>query len=266
MIALILTLLLGLNQKAMAQDALAKGVQREIQFLTAQKASLLGMKQEINRSTLRRRDEALRELKVLREELIKVSKAVQEEQGQLALAEKSGREGVAAKGQLEKISFKIHEATADITKRMGLGDDFVPAPRSNGPEAAEFVKVQLSKTLELLGHLSTPAWRKHAFMDEEDRIVEGDVLFYGPFAAHGMREGKEIILAPYDKHWFKSMGPSSHEDALSTLYIFDPVASDQGKIKAARSWREGVADSVPAVVMVAIMLAVLILFIGLARA
>ena len=110
--------------------------------------------------------------------------------------------------------------------------------------------------------MSTPKWKSHAFLDAQEHLQKGEILFYGLFSAQGKIGDKIYLLAPYNQHWLKVLSASNQNQ--NSFYFFDSQFQ-KNTIKVVKTWKESIADLIPGIIMGLIMITVLGLFINLAR-
>lgn len=249
-------LLCLLSYSAMADVALDDAYKREKAFLTAQKEALLKMKVSLQKSQLQRKAQAENDINKKQTELSQLQLKNQELHEEFKALEKMTKESSQMAGQLEKNNLRINENLLAVKAKLGLPDS-----ASTETDVIRKFEATLEDVLNVISVLGSGNWRGHAFLDENEHLVKGEVLFQGLFSAWGKHGNKIYSLAPYNKEFLKVVNASEGKD----MYIFTPYFEKTG-LKVAKSWKESVADAVPAVVMMVIMVAVLGLFILLARA
>jgi hypothetical protein len=202
-----------------------------------------------------RKAKAERDLLKMQTELSQLQLKNQELVEEYKALEKITKEGSQMSGQLEKQTLKINEVLSSATAKLGL--TFNESKEINYIKKFEY---NLDETLKLILAMSENKWRQHAFLDENEHLVSGEVLFKGLFSAWGKVDSKIVSLAPYDKDFLKIVPNTSEKD----IYIFTP---DFQKVKLilAKTWKESMADAVPGVVMGMILTMVFGLFVMLAR-
>jgi hypothetical protein len=260
----IILLLLFINTSltwALDENLLQKSYERELNFLLEQKKSLIETKSQLQSKLKSQKSNATSELLTKKTMLLQIQQKNQQAQDELSKLEKYNKEGLNALTQLEKTTFKIYQSTSDISKRLGYSENFISLP-DHKTSPIITIENQLAQTLELLDALVTPKWKSHAFLDSEDHLQSGDVLFYGLFSAQGKIGDKVFMLAPYNQHWLKVLAPKNSNQGQ--FYLFD-AQFQKNTIKVIKGWKESLADIIPGLVMALIMITVLGLFINLAR-
>jgi len=238
-------------------DTVAEAYKREAEFLRKQRDSLVKLKGQLQNAHLDRVRQAEAELARLGAELSKLNVANLADAETNQRLEKLVKDAASGGVQLEKNLHRMQEQfralreKAPFTKRAALKDQ-------SGVEAFRF---QLEEGISILKELGQPRVVEHAFLDEDGKLVQGKILLLGLFGAFGQNSGETFHLAPYNGQWLKAQ----EKIAAGQLLLFDP-AFQPGPLKTHAGWRERVADSVPAIVMLIIMLAVVALFVALARA
>lgn len=251
-----LFILLFLSFNAFADITLDDAYRREKTFLTAQKESLIKMRSAMNLSLAQRKTRAQKDILIKQNDLSKLILKNQGLEEEYRSIEKMTKESTQISGQLEKNQLKIHENLLAIRTKLGIGH----TPTLETDVIKKFEKT-LTEAYELIQVLASEKWRAQAFLDKDDHLVQGEILFQGLFSAYG-RLGSEIfLLAPYNNEFLKVLSPASGDN----IYMFTPNF-EKTNLMAAKSWKESIADSIPGVAMGIIMLAILALFILLARA
>ncbi|MFP5387185.1 MAG: hypothetical protein ACLGHN_14000 [Bacteriovoracia bacterium] len=248
--------LLFFSLSAIADISLDDAYKREKAFLTAQKESLLKMKSHLLSSQNNRKALAEKDIAKKESELSRLLLKNQELHEEYKVIEKMTKESSQMEGQLEKNQLKIQDHLNQIRAKLGVGH----SPSTETDVVKKF-EATLESGLELLTTISSESWRPHAFLDENDQLVQGEVLFQGLFSAWGKHGSKIFSLVPYNNEFLKVMSDANKGD----VYLFSPDFARTG-LKVSKSWKESVADAIPGIVMAFIMLAVLGLFILLARA
>lgn len=245
-----------LSLSAFADVTLDDAYKREKAFLAAQKDSLTKMKVALQTSQAQRKAKAKQDIEARQNELSALMLKNQELHEEFKAIEKSTKESSQMSGQLEKNGLKIGETLGALKGKLGL-------PQSTSTELDPVKRFEgiLEEALGLVESIGSEKWRPHAFLDENDHLVQGEVLFRGLFSAFGRVNGKTYDLAPYNNEFLKVAGAFSGEET----YLFLPTFERTG-LKAAKTWKESVADALPGVVMMMIMACVLGLFLMLARA
>jgi hypothetical protein len=246
---------------AIDENVLQKSYERELNFLLEQKKSLIETKHQLQKKLISQKNIATSELLAKKTILLQLGQKNQVAQDELNKLEKYNKEGLNALTQLEKTTFKIFQSTSDVSKRLGYAENFISLPDHQTSPILTIEK-QLFQTLQLLEDLVTPKWKNHAFLDSEDHLQKGDVLFYGPFSAQGKIGDKIYMLTPYNQHWLKVLAPTNLDEGK--FYLFD-TQFQKNTIKVIKSWKETIADLIPGIVMGLIMITVLGLFINLAK-
>jgi hypothetical protein len=249
-------LFLLLSFSAMADVTLNEAYRREKSFLLAQKEALLKMKSSLNQSLYVRKAKAQSEIQKKQNELSALMLKNNELHEEFKSLEKMTKESSQMAGQLEKNALKIQESLASIKSKMG-------STHFRSLEADPVKKFEgiLQDSLTVINDLSLNKWKSHAFLDENDHLVQGEVMFQGLFSAWGRLNDKVYSLVPYNNEFLKVAQSFSGKE----VYIFSPDFERSG-FKAAKTWKESVADAIPGLVMMMIMICVLGLFILLARA
>jgi hypothetical protein len=259
---ILLVSILNISQSwAIDEGALQKSYERELNFLIEQKKSLIETKAQLQNKLKIQKNTATSELLTKKNLLLQLQQKNQLAQDELSKLEKYNKEGLNALTQLEKITFKIYQSTSDISKRLGYPENFISLP-DHKTSPISTIEKQLAQTLEVLEDLVTPKWKNHAFLDAEDHLQKGDVLFYGLFSAQGKIGDKIYMLSPYNQHWLKVLSPKSTNEGQ--FYFFD-TQFQKNTVKIIKGWKESVADLIPGIVMTLIMITVLGLFINLAK-
>lgn len=229
---------------------------RELQYLQLQKESLLKLKKDIISSKNQRIVKAKTAIATTENELAKIQLSNQELVEEYKALEKITKDSSQLSSQLDKNSLKINELLTDVSPKLGLQHtEFI-----SNDSVSKFEK-NLEQFFVILENMSKYEWREHAFINEKDELVKGEVLFIGLHSAWGKYNNKIYPMAPYNKDFLKVITNASDND----LYIFSPDFQ-KVNILSAKTWKESVADSVPGVVMTLIMIAVFGLFIMLAKA
>ena len=241
---------------AWSDVTLEEAYKREKSFLTAQKESLIRMKINMATSLKQRKALAEKEISTKEADLSRLMLKNQELHEDYKALEKITKESSQMRGQLEKNQLKIQDNLTQIRAKLGVAH-----AASNETDVIKKFDGTLEETLGLIQMISSEKWRAHAFLDENDHLVQGEVLFQGLFSAWGKQGSKIFALAPYNNEFLKVMNKA----AVNEVYLFTPDFERTG-LKIAKSWKETVADGIPGVVMAFIMMAVLGLFILLARA
>ncbi len=229
---------------------------RELAYLQAQKESLIKLKQSLVSSKLERIAKASTNIKKNETELAKIQLNNQVLLEEFKSIEKVTKDSNQVGAQLDKNSLKINELLSDINPKLGLNYKEVISVDS----VLKFEQ-NLDHVLNLLENISQLKWREHAFINTDDQLVKGEVLFIGLHSAWGKFNNRIYPLAPYNKDFLKVISSASEKD----VYLF---SSDFQKVNmiSIKTWKEKVADVVPGIVMALIMLAVFSLFIMLAKA
>lgn len=249
-------LLLFFTLSALADVSLDDAYKRERAFLSAQKEALTKMKGSLLSHHTQRKNRAQIEITTKERELSALMIKNQELHEEYKSIEKSIKESSQMSGQLEKNALKISETLRGIKAKLGL--TYEDSTELDPVKKFEWI---LTDSKKVISYLSEERWAPQAFLNEEDQLVQGEVLFYGLFAAWGKIDGKIYSLVPYNNEFLKVANSFGGKEA----YLFSPNFERTG-FRAAKSWKETLADAVPGVVMIVIMLCVLGLFILLARA
>ena len=250
-------ILLLISFPALADITYEAAYQRERTYLTTQKEALLRIKNQLSSSLSERKLKAEREITLKQNEFSQLQLQNQELHEQFKAIEKITKESSQMAGQLEKNALKIQEQHSLLRSKLGLIGPVAPSEK----DPVKKFEQLLSEGLSLVATLSRRDWRPHAFLDENEHLMQGEVLFIGLFAALGKAQGKLFTLAPYNDQFLKVIAPNQGHD----FYFFNPNFERTG-LKAAKTWKESIADAIPGIVMLIIMAAVLGLFILLARA
>jgi hypothetical protein len=248
-------LLLFFTLSALGDVSLDDAYKRERAFLSAQKEALRKMKGSLTTQHTQRKARAQGEITQKERELSILMLKNQELHEEYKAIEKGTKESSQMSGQLEKNALKISENLRGVKSKLGLSHE-----DSTELDPVKKFEGILSDSKGLIDYLSQERWAPGAFLNEEDHLVQGEVLFYGLFASWGKINGKIYSLVPYNNEFLKVASVFEGKE----VYIFAPNFERTG-FRAAKSWKESVADALPGVVMIAIMLCVLGLFILLAR-
>lgn len=249
-------LLMLISFSAWSDVSLQEAYKREKQFLAAQKESLLKMKSSMQLSLKMRKSKAEKEIAAKEATLSTLAIKNQELHEDFKALEKITKESSQMNGQLEKNQLKINENLQGLRAKLGLN-----YTASTETDVIKKFEGTLDEAFGLIQTISASTWRKHAFLDENDHLVQGEVLFQGLFSAWGKYGSKIFALAPYNNEFLKVVSSVTDNE----IYLFTPNFERTG-LKAAKSWKESIADAIPGIVMAFIMIAVLGLFILLARA
>lgn len=228
---------------------------REKAYLLAQRDSLIQMKSSLRSSFLNRKASAE---KAILSKQFEFSKVLLTNQGlieEFKAIEKITKESGQMAGQLEKQNLKINEILSTTNSKLGIIYN-----ESQVLDVTKKFESNLEEVQKLITVMSTESWRRHAFLDEKEHLVSGEVLFNGLFAAWGKVNSKIVSLAPYNKDFLKVVPTTDGKD----IYIFAPDFQ-KVNIIGAKTWKESVADTIPGIVMGMILVAVFGLFIMLAR-
>jgi hypothetical protein len=248
-------LLFILSSSAFADINLDDAYKREKTYLMAQKDSLLKMKASLKSLQEQRKAKAKKDIQVKQKELSSLMLKNQELHEEFKSIEKSTKESSQMVGQLEKNALKISENLSHLRAKLGLTSE-----QSTELDPVKRFEEILSDAFFLIKNVSSEDWRPHAFLDENDHLIQGEVLFQGLFSAWGKRGNKLFSLVPYNNEFLKVASIAVQGET----YLFSPNFERTG-LKASKSWKESVADAIPGLVMIMIMIAVLGLFIMLAR-
>jgi len=240
---------------AKAELNLNEAYQREKSYLVAQKEALLKMKSSLANSQNLRKSKAELDIQKKQNELSALMLKNQDLHEEFKVIEKSTKESAQLAGQLEKNGLKISDSLNAIKTKLGL-----PQTQHTEMDSVKRFENILEDVLGLIGNMSNQSWRPHAFLDESDHLVQGEVLFTGLFSAFGKSAGKIYHLIPYNNEFLKASGTFSGNE----VHLFSPNFERSG-FKTAKTWKESVADALPAIIMLMIMTCVLGLFIMLAR-
>ncbi|MCM2349786.1 MAG: hypothetical protein NDI69_07180 [Bacteriovoracaceae bacterium] len=249
-------LMMLLSFSAWADITLEDAYIRERSFLLAQKDGLLKMKNNMMTSLDKRKSKAEKDIALKQAELSRLMLKNQELHEDYKTLEKMTKESSQMSGQLEKNDLKIQEKFQTIRSKLGISH----APSTESDVIKKF-EATLNDAFGLIEALSTEKWRSHAFLDENGHLIQGEVLFQGLFSARGKKGSEIFVLAPYNDEFLKVISSAEANEIL----LFSPDFERTG-LKVAKSWKESVADAIPGIVMAIIMMAVLGLFILLARA
>ncbi len=249
-------ILLFLSVPLFADVSLDEAYRREKTYLQSQKDSLVKLKSGLVANFKSRKARAQKEIDTKQKELSAILLKNQEIQEEFKAIDKMTKESVQITGQLEKNSLKISEMFGAIKVKMGL----VHAPSKELDPVKQFESV-LNDGYALMNVISGENWHPQAFLDENDQLVQGEILFNGLFSAWGRVNEKVYSLVPYNNEFLKVSNAFTGQE----IYLFSPNF-ERTAFKAARTWKESIADSLPGLVMMMIMICVLGLFILLARA
>lgn len=244
-----------LSFSAFADINLDDAYKREKTYLTAQRDSLLKMKASLKSLQDQRKAKAEKDIQLKQSELSSLMLKNQELHEEFKAIEKSTKESSQMVGQLEKNALKISENLSHLRAKLGLTSE-----QSTELDPVKRFEEILTDAFYLIENVSSEEWRSHAFLDENDHLVQGEVLFQGLFSAWGRQGNKLFSLVPYNNEFLKVASVA----VKGETYLFSPNFERTG-LKAAKSWKESVADAIPGIVMMMIMIAVLGLFIMLAR-
>lgn len=248
--------LLLLTLPAFADVILNDAYRREKAYLEAQKESLLKLKAGLKNNLVDRKARAQKEIDSKQQELSALMLKNQELHEEFKAMEKMTKENSQMAGQLEKNAVKISESFGALYSKLGL------THKSNDilDPVKKFESI-LDEAFGLITQVSKSSWKSQAFLDESDHLVQGEVLFQGLFSAWGKINGKVYNLVPYNNEFLKVADAFGGNE----VQLFTPNFERSG-FKAAKTWKETVADAIPGIVMALIMMCVLGLFILLARA
>jgi hypothetical protein len=241
---------------AFADVSLEEAYRREKAFLAAQKESLLKMKATMSASLLARKNRAQADINAKQAELSQLGLRNQELHEEYKAIEKMTKESFQMSGQLDKNYLKINENLQVVRAKLGL-----PQTKITESDTVKKFESILKETMNVIGVLGGGSWRSHAFLDENEHLIQGEVYFQGLFAAWGKYGDKIFALAPYNNEFLKVVSSVSDGET----YLFTPDFA-KSNFKASKTWKEAIADAIPGIVMLIIMAAVLGLFILLARA
>lgn len=249
-------IILILTFNAFADVSLDDAYRREKAFLLSQKEALIKMRGTMVASLIQRKSRAQKDITQNQNELSQIMLANQGLDEEYRSIEKMTKESSQVSGQLEKNQLKIQENLQLIRAKLGLGH--IPSTETDTVKSFE---ATLGDAFNLIKNLAAEKWRSHAFLDEDDHLVQGEILFQGLFSAYGKLGSKIYTLSPYNNEFLKVIAPTSGDE----IYMFTPNF-EKTNLMAAKSWKESVADAIPGLAMGIIMLAILGLFILLARA
>lgn len=248
-------LVLFISVDTVFSQSIEDAYKRERGYLRAQKEALLLMKARIHTSYLKNKVVAEKEIGIKQAELSKLELSNQALIEEFKALEKITKESTQISSQIEKQNLKIAENLTVLSSKLG----FI-FTESAERDAVAKMEYNLDESYKIIEKLTDENWRKHAFINEENQLVAGEVLFNGLYSAWGKINSKIFSLAPYNKDFLKVI-PNTDE---KSVYFF---TSDFNKVNVIvnKTWKESVADAVPGVVMAVIMLTVFGLFIMLAR-
>ncbi|MGE3609551.1 MAG: hypothetical protein AB7I27_08190 [Bacteriovoracaceae bacterium] len=249
-------LLMIFSASAWADISLDEAYIREKSFLVAQKEALMKMKVDLNHSFSVRKGRAEKDIEIKQSELTDIMLKNQELQEEYKVLDKMTKESSQMNGQLEKNALKIQESFGLMRSKLGL----IQKTSTENDAVNRFQEI-LEEGLNLIGTVSSHQWKSHAFLDENEHLVQGEVLFDGIFGAWGRLNGRVFSLVPYNNEFLKI----SSEFSGNEEFLFSPNF-EKTSFKTHKSWKETVADAIPGIVMMLIMVCVLGLFILLARA
>jgi len=241
---------------AFADLVLDDAYKREKAFLTAQKESLIQMKASLNSSLALRKAKAEQDIGNRQKELSSLMIQNQDLHEEYKAIEKITKESSQMSGQLEKNALKIHETLSHLKAKLGL-----PQTTTIEIDPVKRFEEILNEAYGLISEIAGEKWHPQAFLDENDHLVQGEVLFHGLFSAFGKHNGKIFSLVPYNNEFLKVANSFTGQEVI----LFTPTFERTG-IKSVKTWKESAADALPGIVMIMIMIAVLGLFIMLARA
>ncbi len=248
-------ILLFISMNSVFSQTIDDAYKRERGYLRAQKEALLLMKSRIHTSYLKSKLLAEKEIAVKQAELSKLELSNQTLIEEFKALEKITKESSQISSQIEKQNLKISENLNALSSKLGV--EFI---ESSERDAVLKMEYNLDESLKVIEKMTDENWRKHAFINEDNQLVSGEVLFNGLFSAWGKVNSRIVSLAPYNKDFLKVIPNTSEK----MVYLFTP---DFNKVNIIvnKTWKESVADAVPGVVMALIMLTVFGLFIMLAR-
>jgi len=247
-------ILITLNFSILAETA-EEAFAREKNFLIAQKESLINLKKSMNISKESRKKKAELEIKKLQTDLALISLKNQELLEEFKAIEKITKDSSQLNSQLEKNYLKISELFSDVAPKLGLSYQ-----ETLGNDPVLKFESALNSVFGLIEQFSKFEWKEHAFLNEDEKLVKGEILFIGLHSAWGKYQGKVFSLAPFNKDFLKVI-PNTDK---TSLFLF-PTDFQKVKVMSAKTWKESIADSIPGIVMLIIMFAVFGLFIMLAR-
>ena len=237
-------------------QSLDDAYKREKGYLRSQKEALMLLKAQLHTNFLKNKKMAELEIQKKQSELSQLNLQNQTLIEEFKSLEKISKESVQVVSQLEKQNLKIAENLSSVSAKLGI----IYSDNQIRDHVQKFEK-NLDEVLVLIDLLSHSEWKQHAFLNEENQLIAGEVKFNGLYSAWGKIGDKVIALAPYNKDYLREIPKTSQED----IYIFTPDFS-KVSILSSKTWKESVADAIPALVLSLIMLTVFSLFIMLARA
>lgn len=250
----VLFIIMITSQHASSQS-IEEAYKREKNYLRSQKDALFALKGELKFQFIKSKAAAEKEIAKLQSELTLLEQANTTSLEEYKAIEKITKEGVQISGQIEKQNLKIAESLSSTTAKLGLKY----TENTERDEVKKF-EMHLDEVLSLIEASSSKAWRSHAFINENNQLISGEILFNGLYSAWGKINSKIVSLAPYNKDFLKVIPETSE----SVVYLFTPDFT-KVSVLSAKTWKESVADAVPGVVMALIMLTVFGLFVMLAK-
>ncbi len=239
---------------ANAESSVDEAYKRELQFLQSQVKSFRDLQNKLKQSFAEREKKGKESILLRAEEITKLQQDVQLLQEEVKWHEKMTKDLGQSQNQMEKSFAKFQERLTSTSIKLGVS-------LGGTKEAPLELKVleTLPRALKVLTTLQQDSWRPHAFLNENNQLVTGEVRFIGLTSALGKIDGKNYLLSPYNQDYLKVLRPQGK----SEIYLFTPDFTKQ-KILAPKTWKETLADYFPGLVMLIILVAVLGLFGSLA--
>lgn len=250
-----------------APEDLMQAFQKEYVYLASQKQALSTL-QSKSVDSLKKQSQAFKAKTMsLQSEVVALSSKNDERHEYLMSLEKRKKE-LEKKGSSLENSYKKAHA---LIQEMQLGLKFsVQKEKESTSVVPEDLKISsfdglVSQAQGLIAASSTTESFQGAFLNQEDKLVEGTITRFGRSAAIGTVDDQHFVLAPNGNGLLKALAMAeSPSSAFAHLFIFDNLLKE-AQVKHKASFIEKIADFSPLIFLGMILLLVGGLFTALIK-
>lgn len=231
---------------ATSEESLRKSFQREYVYLVSQKEALTKQKNQLQQNFQKRISESKGQTQFLQKELVRLTAQNDENHEELMNLEKSKKElqkrGSSLENTFKKAQKTTDEFEAGLTFQQPAFKKETSIPQELKFSDFDAVFDKNLKTLEASSKVETfPG----AFIDLNDKLVEGTVTRIGRSAAIGTVGNDHFVLGPNGEGQLKALENAKTPDGPSlNMYIFESL-SKAAKIQKQGGVLEKLADWSP---------------------
>ncbi len=253
---------------ALAEDqSLHQALQKEYVYLNSQKQALIKLKENSKKSLTSKKTSLTQEINQLENQLVSLSGNNDQLHENLLVLDQRKKELQKRGTTLDQTYTRAQKliASMEASHRFEIfneKDFFASTPEKLSIQSFEPL---FERTQNLIKSSTQSETYPASFLDENNRLVSGNVTRFGQSAAIGQTQDKHYILAPNGEGLLKTLNQTTQPSGQSlSLFIFDNLLKE-AQLKQKAGLIEKLADFSPIIFLGLILMLVAGLFTALIK-